>query len=107
MGTRKNEPIEKKVIKLGVVRDIDFPQMCCANVSLNQTDYSRILEVLRQYVAQDFPEDDAYNDALKVVCSKLKRKKHRLIMLGEIFVGTGKVILDHYSGKEHTITVKK
>ena len=104
MSSRKNTPVEMKVPKLGIVRDIDFSHECCANVPLNQTDYTRILNVLKKYVAKDFPEDQAYNDALKTVCSKLKSKHHRLIMLGEVFVGTGKVKLDHFSEKVQKIT---
>ena len=104
MSSRKNAPVEMKVPKLGVVRSIDFSPECCAYVPLNQTDYTRILDVLKKYVAKDFPEDQAYNDALKTVCSKLKRKHHRLIMMGEVFVGTGKVKLEHLSEKGQKIT---
>lgn len=103
MSTRKNEPVEMKVSKLGILRNLDFAENCIAEVALNQTDYSRILETLKKYVAQEFPDDEVYNEALNTVCAKLKRKGHRLIMLEEIFVGTGKVRLDHTSEKEHTI----
>ena len=104
MAVKKTDAVEMKVVKLGIVRDLVFSRECCANVALNQTDYGRILDVLRQYVEKDFPDDEAYISALKTVCSKLKRKRHRLIMLEEVFVGTGKVKLDHLSGKTRKIT---
>lgn len=103
MSAKKNTPVEMKVARLGIVRDLNFSKDCIADVALNQTDYGRILDVLRQYVAEDFPDDEAYNDALKTVCSKLKRKAHRLIMVEEVFVGGGKVMLDHSTGKSSSV----
>lgn len=87
------------VAKVGIVRELNFSKGCTACVSLNQTDYTRILKVLREYVSKDFPDDIKYNEALNTVCSKLVHKQHRLIMLENIFFGTGKVLLDHQAGK--------
>ena len=99
MAARKKDSVEMKVPKIGIVRNMNFERECCAETALNQTDYCRILDVLRKYVAKDFPDDAAYNDALRIVCEKLRKKSHRLIMLQEVFVGVGKVKLDHQSGK--------
>lgn len=97
--TKKSEPVEMQVAKLGIIREFNFSHGCTACVSLQQADYARILKVLREYVAEDFPDDIKYNDALNTVCSKLVHKQHRLIMLENVFLGTGRVLLDHQSGK--------
>ena len=97
-GEKVFPEVETKLTSFGLMSGFTFESSGgYAEVKIDQLELKRIIGALNDFVEGKFKDDKDYQNALKLVLSKISHKHHSFRIIADVVIGSHKVKFEHLS----------